>query len=192
MSVIHFVLIFVKNEKSLFRFFMQMSSYSSTLFLNFFILIFPIQFFSTVCVTGSPVLFCWKGYLWSIILHLLFCQISVDHIYVGQFLSLLFSSTELPIFSPIPHFLFSFFRATPMVYGSSQSMGQIGAAAASLATATAMPNPSHVCELHHSSQQCQILNQLRRARDKTCILMDPSWVHTTEPQLKQPIPHFLE
>ena len=29
------------------------------------------------------------------------------------------------------------------------------------ATATAKPDPSHVCNLYHSSQQCQILNPLR-------------------------------
>ena len=34
-----------------------------------------------------------------------------------------------------------------------------------------------VCDLHHSSQQCQILNPLSKARDRTCILMDTSQVH---------------
>ena len=33
-------------------------------------------------------------------------------------------------------------------------------------TATAMPDPSHVCNLHHSSRQHQILNPLSKARDK--------------------------
>ena len=33
------------------------------------------------------------------------------------------------------------------------------------ATATAMPGPSCVCYLHHSSQQRQILNPLSEARD---------------------------
>ena len=37
------------------------------------------------------------------------------------------------------------------------------------------PDPSHVFNLHHSSQQCWILNPLREARDRTCILMDTSW-----------------
>ena len=37
-----------------------------------------------------------------------------------------------------------------------------------------MRDPSHVCNLHHSSRQCQILNPLRGARDRTRILMDPS------------------
>ena len=37
---------------------------------------------------------------------------------------------------------FGVFRATPMAYGSSQSRGRIGAAAATYATATAMPDPT--------------------------------------------------
>ena len=43
--------------------------------------------------------------------------------------------------------------------------------------ATAMSDPSCVFDLHHSSQQCQILNPLSEARDGTHILMDTSWVH---------------
>ena len=39
-------------------------------------------------------------------------------------------------------------------------------------TATAMPDPSCVCNLHHSSWQRQILNPLSEARDQICILMD--------------------
>ena len=35
---------------------------------------------------------------------------------------------------------------------------------------------SHVCNLYHSSQQCQILNPLNEARDRTCILMDTSQI----------------
>ena len=34
-----------------------------------------------------------------------------------------------------------------------------------IATTTAMQDPIHVCNLHHSSWQCQILNQLNKARD---------------------------
>ena len=44
------------------------------------------------------------------------------------------------------------------------------------ATAIAMPDPSHVCDLHHSLGQNRILNPLREARDQTCILMDTCWV----------------
>ena len=42
--------------------------------------------------------------------------------------------------------------------------------------ATATWDPSYVCDVHHSSLQCWILNLLRKARDQTCILMDTSWI----------------
>ena len=42
------------------------------------------------------------------------------------------------------------FRATLAAYGGSQARGQIRAAAA---TATATWDPSHICDLHYSSQQ---------------------------------------
>ena len=44
-------------------------------------------------------------------------------------------------------------------------------------TATAIPDPSHNCYPHHSSQEYQILNPLIRARDKTQVPMDTSQVH---------------
>ena len=44
------------------------------------------------------------------------------------------------------------------------------------ATAIAMWDLSHVCDLHHSSWQCQILNPLSKARDRTPILTDTSQV----------------
>ena len=43
-------------------------------------------------------------------------------------------------------------------------------------TATAMLDPSHVCDLYHSSWQFWILNQMSGARDWTCVLMDTSRV----------------
>ena len=42
------------------------------------------------------------------------------------------------------------------------------------ATATTMSDPSSVCNLHHSSRQCQIPDPLRKARDRT--LLDTSQV----------------
>ena len=42
----------------------------------------------------------------------------------------------------------------------------------SCATATAMQDPKSICDLHHSSRQCQILNPVIEARDQTCIIMD--------------------
>ena len=41
-------------------------------------------------------------------------------------------------------------------------------------TATATWDPSCLCDLHHSSWQCWILNPLSEARDRTCVLMDAS------------------
>ena len=43
-------------------------------------------------------------------------------------------------------------------------------------TATATWDPSHVCNLHHRSQQCWLLNPLMEARERTRVLMDTSWV----------------
>ena len=42
---------------------------------------------------------------------------------------------------------------------------------------TAMPDPSHVFDLAHSSWQRWILNQLSKARDRTGNLMVPSQIH---------------
>ena len=44
-------------------------------------------------------------------------------------------------------------------------------------TATATQDLSHVCDLHHSSWQCQICDPLSEARDQTHVLRDPSWIH---------------
>ena len=41
---------------------------------------------------------------------------------------------------------------------------------------TATPDPSRICNLHHSLHQHRILNPLSEARDWTLILMDTSWV----------------
>ena len=43
-------------------------------------------------------------------------------------------------------------------------------------TATATRDPTHVCDLHHSSGQCQIPDPTGKARDQTHILMDTSWI----------------
>ena len=44
-------------------------------------------------------------------------------------------------------------------------------------TATATPDPSLICSLHHSLWQCWILNPMSKARDRTRILMQPTQVH---------------
>ena len=72
---------------------------------------------------------------------------------------------------------FLLFRAAPMAYGGSQARGPVGAKLPAYATATAMQEPSHICDLHHSSQQGQILNPLSEAKDRTRDLIVPSWIH---------------
>ena len=61
---------------------------------------------------------------------------------------------------------FFLFMATPAAYRSSWVWGRMGA------TATATPDPNHICNLHQSLQQCQILKPLSKARDQTRILVD--------------------
>ena len=48
--------------------------------------------------------------------------------------------------------------------------------------ATAIPDLSRGCHLHHSSRQCQILNPLSEARDRTHNIMVPSRIVSAAPQ----------
>ena len=50
------------------------------------------------------------------------------------------------------------------------------------ATATATQDLSHICNLHHSSEQRQILNPLSEARDRLYVLMNTS-------QIPNPLSH---
>ena len=73
-------------------------------------------------------------------------------------------------------FLNCLFRATSKAHGSSQARGEFGAAAATLCLSHSNLGSEPICDLHHSSWQCGILNPLSKARDQTCILMDTSWI----------------
>ena len=57
-------------------------------------------------------------------------------------------------------------------------------------TVIAMQDLSRICDLHHSSLQCQTLNPLSEARDQTCILLDLNWVHYCWDTMETP--NFLE
>ena len=81
----------------------------------------------------------------------------------------------LPFILPF-FFFFSLFRATSMAYGGSQTRGRIGAVAAGLHHSQSNTYLSCICNLHHSSLQCWILNPLRVPRDWTCVLMNTSQV----------------
>ena len=69
-------------------------------------------------------------------------------------------------------FFLSIFRASPVVDWSFWARGWIIAAAAAASLCHSHTDLSCVCDLHHSSWQCQILNTLNEARDSTCILID--------------------
>ena len=56
-------------------------------------------------------------------------------------------------------------------------------------TATATPDPNHIFDLHHISWQHQILNPLSKARDRTCVLMNTSWVR--KPVSSTGVPNWL-
>ena len=59
---------------------------------------------------------------------------------------------------------FSFIIFLPAAYRSSRLAVELELQLPAHATATAMPDLSHICDLPHSSQQCQILNPLSVAR----------------------------
>ena len=71
-------------------------------------------------------------------------------------------------------FFFLLFRAALTAYGGSQARSQIRTTAASHSHSH---SNSYVFDLHHSSWQHWTLNLLSEARDRTCILLDRSWVH---------------
>ena len=70
------------------------------------------------------------------------------------------------------HIYFLLFRVSPAAYGSSRARAQIGAIA--YTRATAMPDPSHIYDVHPSSWQRWILNPMSEARDQTHVLMETS------------------
>ena len=74
------------------------------------------------------------------------------------------------------YFYFCLFRVTPVAYRGSQARDWIRAGASGLHHAPAMPDPSRICDVHHSTRQRWILNELSEARDQTCILVDTSQI----------------
>ena len=73
-------------------------------------------------------------------------------------------------------FFFSFFRPYLQHVEAPRQGVKLELQLPAYITATAMQDPSSVCNLHYSSQQHQILNPLSKAKDQTCILMDTSQV----------------
>ena len=93
-------------------------------------------------------------------------------------------------FSSFSFFLFFFFclfRVTPAAYGSSQARGWIRATAASLPAVIATSDLSCICNPHHSSRQCQILNPVNKARDLTQVLMHASRICYNWAMMRTPL-----
>ena len=70
------------------------------------------------------------------------------------------------------------FRATPVAYGGSHARTQ-------------QCQMSHTYNLHHSSQQHQILNPLSEARDRTHNLMVLSWICSRCTTMGTPVQHLF-
>ena len=88
-------------------------------------------------------------------------------------------------------YFFCLFRALPLAYGSSQARGQITGAAAGLPKATATPDPSCICNLHHISRQSRILDPLSETRDRTRNLIVSSQIHFCCATMGTPIQWIL-
>ena len=73
-------------------------------------------------------------------------------------------------------FFFFFLRAAPVHVEVPRIGVERKLQLPAYTAATAMPDPTCVCDLHHSSRQPRILNPLIRATGGTSILMDASWV----------------
>ena len=71
---------------------------------------------------------------------------------------------------------FLLFRAALTAYGGFLDRVELEPQLPAYATATAMQDPSCVCDLYHSSWQYQIFNPLSKVRDRTRNLMVPSWI----------------
>ena len=67
---------------------------------------------------------------------------------------------------------FFFFRAALTAYGGSRLEVRSELQPLAYVTATALQDPNHVYNLHHTLWHRQILNPPNKARDQTHILMD--------------------
>ena len=89
-------------------------------------------------------------------------------------------------------YLFLLLRATPRHMEVPRLGVQSELQPPAYTTATATGDLSLICDLYHSSRQCQILNPLSEARDQTHILTDTSQVHYLWATTGTLLPHSLE
>ena len=74
-------------------------------------------------------------------------------------------------------FFFCLFRTAPLACGGCSIGVKWELQLVAYTTATAMQDPSRICNLHHSSWQHCILNPLSKARDWTCVFLDATQIH---------------
>ena len=115
-----------------------------------------------------------------------FCYATIEHLF--NELIICISSSVRCLFMSFAHFFFLFFSlGSCLPHMEVPRLGvELELQLPAYATATATWDPSYVCNLHHSSQQCQILNPLSKTKDRTCNLMVPSWIVSAEPQRELP------
>ena len=93
---------------------------------------------------------------------------------------------ELPNFS-----YFWSFQGFFVPCGSSRLGVEVELQLPAYTTATATPDPSRICDLHHSSQQCRIPDPPREARDRACSLRIQVRFISAVPQQNSPKHFFL-
>ena len=76
----------------------------------------------------------------------------------------------------VSFYILCLFMATPMAYEVPRLGVQSELQLTTYVRATATPDWSQVCELHHSSWQHRIPNPLIKVRDGSCNLMVPSLI----------------
>ena len=96
----------------------------------------------------------------------------------GCLCQVLHSERLRTLFSFLPSFFFLFFSFRflgpyPQHMGVPRPGVKSELQLPACTTVTAAQDPSHVFDLHHSSQQCRILNPLSKARDQTHNLIIP-------------------
>ena len=102
------------------------------------------------------------------------------------------------LYIPDPSIFFFFFllsllsRAALAAYAGSQTGVESELPLLAYVTATATPDQSRNCDLHHSSRQCRILSPLSEARDGTCVLIDASQTHFHRATMGTPRPLYLD
>ena len=91
-----------------------------------------------------------------------------------------------------PSFLLLFQSLTFSIWKfSGKGSNWIQLPAYTTSIATAMQDPSRICDLHHSSQLCWILNPLSKARDRTLNFIITSQIVSDELLWELPQPSFL-